>query len=80
MAIDAVAMSIACFMMVPGLLFMATNKHVASGAVKEAGFDAKVNPEIFALAAYCTEDLSPSQLPQPMPAASPAHSPLRSRL
>jgi len=52
MAIDNIAMGLACVMIVPALIFMATNKKVAMNAVTEAGLQKSVNDEALALAAY----------------------------
>ena len=52
MAIDGITMGFTCVLLLPGAIFMATNKKVAMNAVKEAGFEKSINNEALALAAY----------------------------
>jgi hypothetical protein len=52
MAFDLVAIGFACLLAGPSMLFMAKNKVIAVGAVKEAEWDAKLTPEMLALASY----------------------------
>lgn len=52
MAIDGITMGFSCLLLVPGGIFMAKNKMVASNAVTEAGLESAVNEKALALAAY----------------------------